>query len=107
DADAGERLAQQLGLYGDDLPGLEPESLVWAAFAGPNQRARNRRDGIPALSPCADLAAGADRAQRAPDHLPDHELQQLAEGSFRFVGAAAAAGRHLARVGRFLFTLEL
>jgi Transposase DDE domain group 1 len=96
-AHAGGRFAEQLGLYGDDLPGLESEGVVRAAPARWSTRSGADQDGVPALFARHRFIARPDRAHRPTCHLPHHELQQLAERPLRGLGASAEARCHLAK----------
>jgi hypothetical protein len=73
-AHARGRFAEQLGLHGNDLPGLESEGVVWAASTQWSTRSGADQDGVPALFARDCLIAGPDRALRPTCHLPHHEL---------------------------------
>ena len=73
-AHAGGRFAEQLGLHGDDLLGLESEGVVRLALAQWSTRSGVDQDGVPALFTRNRFVARADRAHRQTRHLPHHEL---------------------------------
>src|SRR6476619_3553471 len=73
-AHAGGRLAQQLGLHGNDLPGLESEGVVRLALAQFSTSSGVDQDGVPSLFTCNRFVAGPDRAHGQTCHLSHHEL---------------------------------
>ena len=88
-------LLSNSGLYGDECLGLESESLVRIADAQSRTRSGITPDGVPPVpAPHCD-AAGADRAQRSADYLPDHGLQRLAQRFLRDLGVSTPNGTRL------------
>jgi hypothetical protein len=88
-------LLSNSGLYGDECLGLESESLVRIADAQSRTRSGITPDGVPSLpAPHCDVA-GADRAERSADYLPDHGLQRLAQRFLRYLGVSTPNGTRL------------
>ena len=94
DADAGERLAQQLGLPGDGHAGVESQGVVCVIGAGSGARPGIAEDGVPDLSASDHGAARPDRADGLRTDLPGLGLQPLVEGFPGAVGTDSGVSTH-------------
>ena len=70
---------------------------AWYGLLSPT-RSGITQDGVSSLpAPHCD-AAGADRAERPEDYLPDHGLQRLAHRLLRYLGVSSSDGACLKEV---------